>query len=338
MGKMNRHLIVGVFISAVLIYFASKGVSFQDVAKSIEGINYCFVLLSLLAMVIMQLLRSFRWGLLLRPLASISQITLFSVSSVGFLAIIALPARLGELVRPYIIAQKSNISIPSAISSVVVERILDGISITLFVAVIPFMLPIIPSWLFAPAIFFIITIVLLSALIVFLVVYKKFAVEFFHKMANKNYIHKKAFAQKIVGILEGFIDGFEIIKDFRLLLLALVISIMVWVVEVFIIHYMLLAFNIHLPIVAYLVLTVILIVSIAIPAAPGFIGSWHFACVLGLSFFGIAQDLAFAFGVVYHFFSMALLALLGFIFLPSNYFVLVDVYKRRFATNSDKKL
>jgi len=54
----------------------------------------------------MQFLRSYRWGVILEPLEKIDPFSLFSVTSVGFMAIAALPARLGELARPYLISQK----------------------------------------------------------------------------------------------------------------------------------------------------------------------------------------------------------------------------------------
>lgn len=54
----------------------------------------------------MQALRSYRWGVILQPMEKIDQLTLFSVTSVGFLAIVAIPARIGELARPFLISKK----------------------------------------------------------------------------------------------------------------------------------------------------------------------------------------------------------------------------------------
>ena len=55
------------------------------------------------------------------------------------MAIAAIPARLGELARPYLIAKKSTINMSSALGTIVVERALDSFSVlTIAVIVIPF--------------------------------------------------------------------------------------------------------------------------------------------------------------------------------------------------------
>jgi uncharacterized membrane protein YbhN (UPF0104 family) len=79
---------------------------------------------------------------------------------------------------------------------------------------------------------------------------------------------------------------------------------------------------------------IILIVGIAIPTAPGYIGNWHYACILALSFFSIAQAEAFSFAVVYHFLSMAIVLVLGIAFLPFNKFSISEMKKQM---NNDKE-
>jgi hypothetical protein len=70
---------------------------------------------------------------------------------------------------------------------------------------------------------------------------------------------------------------------------------------------------------------IILIAGIAIPTAPGFIGNWHYACILGLGLFGIAKPEAFSFALVYHFLSMFVVVVLGVSFLPFNKFSISDL-------------
>ena len=59
---------------------------------------------------------------------------LLAISSVGFMAILALPARLGEFVRPGLL-RKRGISASAALGTVAVERIVDGLLVSLFVFV-----------------------------------------------------------------------------------------------------------------------------------------------------------------------------------------------------------
>jgi uncharacterized membrane protein YbhN (UPF0104 family) len=94
---------------------------------------------------------------------------------------------------------------------------------------------------------------------------------------------------------------------------------------------MFLAFGLDLTVTAAVVLMIVLIIGIAIPAAPGFIGNWHYFCILGLSLFGIAKTVALSFAIVYHALSIGVLIFLGLIFLPFNRFSIGDLSRREKA-------
>ena len=84
-------------------------------------------------LVVVQLCRSLRWNYLLAPLGvRIPTGPLLAISSVGFMAILALPARLGEFVRPGLL-RKRGVSASAALGTVAVERIVDGLLVSLFV-------------------------------------------------------------------------------------------------------------------------------------------------------------------------------------------------------------
>jgi len=133
------------------------------------------------------------------------------------------------------------------------------------------------------------------------------------------------FANKIDGLIHNFIDGFQIITDIRLLSYLFFLSAVIWLVDVLSIYMLLKSFGFNLPVLASFVLMLILIVGIAIPTAPGYIGNWHFSCVVGLSLFGLAKADALSFAVVYHFLSMAVVVVLGVAFLPFNKFSISDM-------------
>jgi hypothetical protein len=84
-------------------------------------------------LLVVQLTRALRWNYLLAPLGvRIPNAPLLAISSVGFMAILALPARLGEFVRPGLM-RKRGISASAALGTVAVERIVDGLLVSLFV-------------------------------------------------------------------------------------------------------------------------------------------------------------------------------------------------------------
>jgi len=104
-------------------------------------------------------------------------------------------------------------------------------------------------------------------------------------------------------------------------------------VDVAAIYTLFIAFGFNLPLIASFVVMVVLIAGIAIPTAPGYIGNWHFACIIGLSIFGITRPEALSFAIVYHFLSMAIVVILGVAFLPFNKFSISDI---TFEINQNK--
>src|SRR5690606_19546278 len=56
----------------------------------------------------------------------------FSAVSIGFMAHNILPARVGEFARAYAFSRMEPVSAPAALGSLVVERLMDGIILLLF--------------------------------------------------------------------------------------------------------------------------------------------------------------------------------------------------------------
>jgi glycosyltransferase 2 family protein len=321
---MNKKVVLGILISAVLVYLSVRGINFQDTVHNLQQIKFGYVALFLIIIIIIQWLRSYRWGIILQPLEKIDQFSLFSVSSVGFLAIIAIPARIGELARPYLIAKKSSIKMSSALGTIVVERALDLISV-LTITVIVLLLNDLPSWMIKSSVLMFFLTIAISCCIMGLVWRRAAALKIINRILSKL---PGKFANKIDELIHRFIDGFQCIVNIRLLLYLFFLSAVYWLLDVLAIYVLLEAFGFTLPVMASFIVMIILIVGIAVPTAPGFIGSWHFSCILALGLFGIAKPAALSFAVVYHFLSMIMIVILGVVFLPFNKFSVSDMKKQ----------
>jgi uncharacterized protein (TIRG00374 family) len=141
------------------------------------------------------------------------------------------------------------------------------------------------------------------------------------------------FAGKIDGLLHQLIDGFKIFSEFRLLLQVILLSVVIWLINAAAIYTLFHAFAFTLPFTAATVMMIILLIGIAIPTAPGFIGNWHYACILGLTLFDISKSEALTFAIIYHFLSIGIVIALGIIFLPFNKFSIADMKKEAMSTH-----
>jgi glycosyltransferase 2 family protein len=321
---MNKKVIFGILISIVLVYLSVRGINFNDVWSDLKKIQLTYVILFLLLVILMQYLRSYRWGVILQPMEKIDQLSLFSVTSVGFLAIAAIPARIGELARPYLISKRSTIKMSSALGTIIVERILDSFTV-LSMAVIVLLNTDLPSWMIQSSILFFLIALALFCFVLFLILRRETAMKFINIILDKL---PGKFANKIDELLHHFINGLQIVTNVRSLLYLFFLSVIIWLLDVLTIYVLLLSFGFSLPVMASFVVMIVLIVGIAIPTAPGFIGNWHFACILALSFYGLSKPDALSFAVVYHFLSMVVLVVFGIAFLPFNKFSISEMTKQ----------
>ncbi len=321
---MNKKVILGILISIVLVYLSVRGINFQDVFHDLKKIQFTYVIFFVVLVLIMQWLRSYRWGIMLQPMEKIDQLSLFSVTSVGFLAIAAIPARIGELARPYLISKKSSIKMSSALGTILVERVLDSFTVLAIAIIVLFFIDL-PPWMIKSSIIFFLLALIMFCFIIFLILRRDAALKliniFLSKLPGK-------FANKIDELIHHFIDGFQVITNIKLLLYLIVLSAAIWLVDVAAIYMLIESFCFGLPIMASFVIMIILIAGIALPAGPGYIGNWHFACVLALSLFGLAKSEALSFALVYHFLSMVIVVVLGVVFLPFNKFSIPDMKKQ----------
>lgn len=321
---MNKKIIIGILISIILVYLSFRGINFQDVLNDLEKIHLSYVTYFIILIALMQYLRSYRWGVILQPMEKIDQLPLFSVTSVGFMAIAAIPARIGELARPYLISKRSSIKMSSALGTILVERILDSFIIMIIAVVVLFFTDL-PPWMMKSGIIFFFLALILLGFVLFLIMRRDQALRFINIILT--HLPGKL-ANKIDKVLHHFIDGLQIITNINLFIYLFFLSAVIWLVDVLAIYLLLLSFGFNLPVAAPFVLMIILIAGIAIPTAPGFIGNWHYACVLGLSLFGLAKADALSFAVIYHFLSMVVLLVLGLAFLPFNKFSVSEMTKQ----------
>jgi hypothetical protein len=78
-------------------------------------------------------LRTYRWVYLLRPIApQLKPLRVLGIGLVGFSAIFLAPLRMGEVVRPYLLARDRQVTFMQAAGTLFAERVIDGVVLTLF--------------------------------------------------------------------------------------------------------------------------------------------------------------------------------------------------------------
>jgi uncharacterized protein (TIRG00374 family) len=325
---MKKKMIIGTALSALFVYLSLKGIDPASVAEGFRAVNYGYIGPVLFLLLLIQILRSYRWGLLLSPFEKIGQFDLFAVTSVGFLAVVAVPARIGELARPYLITGKSSIRMAAALGTVVVERVFDILTVLAIFFGVLFFMPL-PPWLMKASILFLVMTLATLFFLIFIILKREKALNTLRPLLQKL---PERFHHRLDDLLHHFIDGVAILSEGRMIFFVILLSLLIWLVDVLAIYLLFLSFGFHLPTAASFVLMAILIIGITIPTAPGFVGNFHYFCILGLSLFGISKADALSYAIVLHVLSVGLIVVLGLGFLPFNRFSVADI-KARFDIN-----
>lgn len=139
--KRVLKLAASLLVTAVLTWWAFRDTDWQEQWASLRGANYAWLVPYFAILVCIHLCRTVRWGLLLSGLERVPFRKLNEASAIGFMMLLVLPFRLGEFARPFLIAQRSGIRRSAAMTSVVLERICDGLFIATALRVLLFFVP-----------------------------------------------------------------------------------------------------------------------------------------------------------------------------------------------------
>ncbi len=299
-----KKLLIGLIISGVFIYVSLRGVDFNALLKGLEEANYSFVAPSILLLILLTALRSLRWGVILSPLKKVDQKTLFPITCIGYMAIVLIPMRIGEVVRPLLLSNKNKeVPLMSGLGTVVVERVLDALVLAAVLLAVIAVLPL-PGWAVTSGI-----VVLGISLII---------VAFMVLVMSKTNIKilPARLNTKLKGWLRSLADGFKITADPRRFSYILLLTVLTWITSAAVIYFLFPAYKLELPPVAALAVLSLTGLGIMLPAAPGFVGNIDYACILALSFFGVPKQDALVFAVIYHVLSIGITVILGLVFLP----------------------
>src|SRR5205085_7402135 len=120
---------LGIVISATCLYFAFRGFHWAEAIEHAKRANYGLLLLATIAATAMFPLRARRWRTILDPVAPrVPFGPLWRSTSIGVMMTNVLPARAGELARPYALTREvPGIPFSMSLASVVVDRVFDAI-------------------------------------------------------------------------------------------------------------------------------------------------------------------------------------------------------------------
>jgi uncharacterized protein (TIRG00374 family) len=316
---MKKKTAISLLISAIFLYIALKGISFDELAAALGECDYLYVIPAMIVMCLLYVIRAIRWHYLVKPIKKARFKNLFSATMIGFMANNIFPVRIGEFVRADILGEDEKISKSSVFATIVIERLFDGMTILLILLVTFFsidmssMLSASDTQLVKWGAYGALGFYLLVILFIILLNYKyektkKFILAFLKPFPD-------SFSDYADKIIDSFRAGLKIEKDIKNIALIIFYSLLHWIFCAFPIYIILIGFGYNLPIETAYVVLIMIAFAIMLPAAPGYIGTLNAAVKYALMLYGLSGTQGFSVSLVVHMINFFPPVVLGFLML-----------------------
>ncbi|MBA3645780.1 MAG: flippase-like domain-containing protein [Gemmatimonadaceae bacterium] len=313
--KPNWRSIVGILLSAGLIYWTLRGVSMAEVWRELSHANWYLLLGSSVCATLIFPLRARRWRPILDPVApDLPFSPLWRSTAIGMMVNNVLPARAGEVARAYALTRETGVPFATGLASLAVDRLLDSVVLLGFMG-LAFFDPALRTGAAAVS-------GPLAAVAggggIFLVamIGGVFALVFFPRPLIRLF---EIFSRRISPsleergkeILERFIAGLSVLRRPDRFAAILSWTTAHWLLNA--VGYLLAfrAFGITAPFSAALFLLGFIALGAAVPSAPGFFGVFEYMAVQGLAIYSVPKAQATSWAIGFHILSFIPITIIG---------------------------
>jgi uncharacterized protein (TIRG00374 family) len=318
---MRSHLrtLIVLALAVALLGLVLYNVDLRGVAREIVHARFDWLTLSLVTMFANLAIRAWRWQYLLEPLGATSFGNAFRATAVGFAATSILPARAGEVIRPYFLSRHEPMSATAAFATVILERVLDMLTVLVMLAAYVFFFR--PELATTNAVAFeavkwaggTAAVAAIATLIVFFVLAGDPA-----RLGRTLFRLETVLPSKLAGLLarvaEKFATGLGAVRRPGRLLVAFILSLPLWLSIALGIWAASMAFHLAIPFTGSFLVVALLVVGVAVPT-PGAVGGFHAAYKFAATtFFAAPDDAAVGAAIVLHALTVGPNLLLGLFF------------------------
>lgn len=289
---------LGIVVSAIFVWIGFSSLDLSELLNILGDINFLWLLPAVAVYFVAVYILTWRWGYLLHPVKDVHPNRLFPIVIIGYMGNNIYPARIGELIRAYILKRNEKIEYAPSLAVILVERIFDGLVMLTFILIalqfVDFEEPLLEDLItFTTPLFF-------GGLAVFTL----FALR--PQLAERVYttiirtLIPGRFQDKLLDLVGRFMGGLVALRDARLLALTWISSLASWTVEASTYWIVLQAFDFEASFWVLMLVLGLANLTTILPSTPGYVGTFHGVIVLTLEAFNVEGEVAGAYAIVMH--------------------------------------
>jgi uncharacterized protein (TIRG00374 family) len=311
-GASSRRVLIQrlieISISLAFLVLALQGINLKALAAALRQADYMWLLPAAAITLAVLWVKAVRWQLLFLPEYHLPLSPVFTALCAGYLASNVLPARLGEVVRVVLLASDEPVGVARTVSTIVVERLLDVLSVLIILLLLlPFVT--LPPAVTRAAQGLGLVALVGSAILLLLSSWKDRVLSWAHSvLGHVRFLDRPA----VYDSLGHLIDGFATLRG-RLGLVLIGLSLVSWFGSVAVAWCVSQAFAMSVPVAGIAFALVVVALGMVVPSSPGYIGVFHYLATVALAPFGVPKDVALSFAVVWHGLNYIELSLAGLV-------------------------
>ncbi len=308
--------IVGLLITVPLVWWALRGIHFDEVMEHFRTARTVPFVGAILATVLVFPLRAVQWRALLeRPGQRLRLAPIWHATAIGFSMNNLLPARAGEIARAYAARKLSGIPFATALTTIAIARVVDGVTLFLLLAIaaasgalpggaIVAGIPVARILRAATVVFTALMVIALAA-----VHFPGAALGGTERLSRL--VLPRSWTPRVIKTIERVLHGLEVLKNWRRLGIVFSWTLVLWCVNALGFWLCFLAFRLDVPWYSAFVLQSLVNFGLVIPSTPGFVGVFEAVTRASLAIYGVEPGAAISYAVAYHFCSYVPITLLG---------------------------
>ena len=299
MGSRLARGVTALLVSVVFVWLAFRDLDVDAVRVSLAALGWLPMGVYLISLFAIHLLRTARWHLMVRALHPEQPVfRSLRISFLGFAAVFLVPLRLGELARPWLLRQASDVPMSAGLGTVAVERTVDGLFMVLVLVLsvlwsgasdpILWTMGGVAGAIFGGA----------GTAFAWMAIAPRSAERFWRWVFAPL---GASWADRVIALLNGFVEGLSSLPSWSTRVTYLGCTLGYWGLNAWGMTYLAQAMGIELSLAQGCLIMALLVVGIMVPAGPGSIGTFHAPIIFGLtSLFGSATAPAQAYALVLH--------------------------------------
>jgi uncharacterized protein (TIRG00374 family) len=296
-AKLRYALGTGILASALFLWLALRDANLGEIGRVLGAADYTWLISMVACLVAFYWLKVRRWQGILSHRAQPPAAALVAPTMIGFAVNNLLPARIGELVRAFLAAKQLQLPRSFVVGTIAVERLLDLVAI-LALLTLGLVVSDSSNETLVRTGYVLAALAAVAFIALGWAAQRPEAAE--SLVATLLSILPSAVGKRLQLVVRRLIDSLAILRRPRILGMSLFNSLVQWLLMAICIEGSFRAVGLALPFGASLLCMTLVIVSIMLPAVPGFFGAIELAFVVALKPFGVPAEAAFGAAVLFH--------------------------------------